>query len=85
MICEPYHRPTEKTRAERLLHANRHQPWTCRPDLSRLDFMIARDLYREGYSPERILRHLTDSPQASRKRGHVADYLQRTIIAVTKG
>ncbi len=77
---------TYSQRAERLLHANRHQPWACRPDPSRLDFMIARDLYREGYPPEQILRHLSDSPDlASRKRGHVADYLQRTIIAVTKG
>jgi len=55
-------------------------------DLSRADFMIARDMAREGYSAETIRRILTESPNLStRKRGHLNDYLDRTVTVAFKG
>ena len=47
-----------------------------------MDFMIARDMVREGLEPQEILRLLADSPRiAKRKVGHLQDYLERTVIS----
>lgn len=62
---------------------NHHQSWVKNPDLSRVDFMIAKKMYQEGSEPKLIWQTLRQSPHLStRKSGHIDDYLQRTIAAV---
>lgn len=53
-------------------------------DVSRADFMISKDMARQGYSAEQLERALTKaSPELpTRKLGHEADYVQRTVRAV---
>ena len=68
--------------AERVRQVNRHATWLADPDLSRLDFMIARFMIRQGHRPEAVIRILADSPKiATRKAGHLDDYLRRTVNA----
>lgn len=78
----PYiHNLSYLQRAQRILRFNQDKPWTLNPDLSRMDLMIAREKLREGCSPKTVARFIKDgSPDlARRKRGHLNDYLQRTI------
>jgi hypothetical protein len=53
------------------------------PDLSRLDFMVAKSLLKQGYSVEIVQRAiLENSPSIeARKPGHEADYANRTVHA----
>ena len=83
---EPTARPATQTsyqqRFQAVLDANRDQIWTANPDLSRMDYMIAADMVRQGHSSHEIHRILADSPRlATRKAGHVTDYLNRTVRA----
>lgn len=52
-------------------------------DVSRVDFMIAKDMAKQGYSAEQLEQALTAaSPELpTRKLGHELDYVQRTIRA----
>lgn len=68
--------------AERVRLIDRHAIWQEDPDLSRLDFMIATIMVRQGYRPDAVYQVLTESPRvATRKAGHLHDYLQRTVTA----
>jgi len=72
-------------REKRILYLNREKPWTVDSDLSRLDFMIACEILREGYHPQDVEHELSiGSPFfSSRKSGHINDYLKRTIWAAS--
>ena len=79
----PSGRQSYGQRQKRLLHLNRHQPWAFDPDVSRLDFMIACDMLREGVHPNAVVHEIDiGSPAlASRKPAHKNDYLRRTLRA----
>ncbi|KAF0332997.1 DNA primase [Gigaspora margarita] len=53
-------------------------------DMSRADFMICKDMAKQGYSSEQLEQALTAaSPELpTRKLGHEMDYCQRTVRAV---
>lgn len=67
--------------ANNILHRNHTQPWRHDPDWSRMDFMIAQEMAQAHLSPERIAQAIREgSPNLqSRKKGHLDDYLSRTI------
>lgn len=49
-------------------------------DLSRVEFIVVKQLYREGHSPENIvLEMLSDDSIMDRKKGHVENYVRRTL------
>jgi len=80
----PLHRPSLDYRACRrwLLGHYSGAAWRDSPDLSRLDFMIAKVLLAAGYKPSLVRDCLRDSPCLSdRKLGHIEDYLSRTLTA----
>lgn len=56
------------------------------PDLSRLDFMVGRQMAIDGYSGPEIQRAIAEaSPNIEeRKKGHLEDYAQRTVAAVER-
>jgi transposase len=82
----PTSKPLPGTYAHRQALCTKGQPREQDPDLSRLDFMIAKDMAREGHSPEAIRQLLADSPHiATRKQGHLEDYLDRTVSEAFKG
>jgi len=58
---------------KRILHLNGEKPWTVDPDLSRLDFMIACEMQREGYHPQDVEHELSIGSLflSSRKSGHI--------------
>jgi hypothetical protein len=86
-FCIPTrHHPQNRTYAERrrrILYLNRHHPWSVHPDASRLDFMIACEMLREGHQPQAVAHELDrGSPSLmNRKMGHKDDYLRRTLQA----
>ncbi len=72
---------------QRLLQISKNcsaHPWIDQPDLSRLDFMIARDMVAQGYSFCEIHTVLTQSPDLRNRKGHhLEDYIRRTIQAAS--
>ena len=74
---------TYAQRQNRILELNREQPWASRPDISLLDFMIAREMLREGHSQQTVAQELqAGSPGLTQRKGaHIQDYLHRTIQA----
>ena len=56
-------------------------PWIAHPDWSRMDFMVAQNLHRAGYTIQEIYQALLEgSPNLeTRKAGHHQDYLSRTL------
>ena len=71
---------------ERILSAHADQPWATNPDFSRLDFMIARDMLRDGLAPGAVAAEINaGSPNLNlRKQHHVDDYIRRTISAAQR-
>ena len=74
---------TYAERQKRILRLNRNQPWALDPDVSRMDFMIACEMLREGHHPHAVAHELeTGSPSLmNRKNGRKDDYLHRTLQA----
>lgn len=68
-------------RLNRLLAANRRQPWCSNPDWSRVDFMIARDMLGCSMGQAEVLACIRyGSPELYRRKGrNVEAYLNRTI------
>lgn len=56
------------------------------PDLSRLDYMVGKQMAIDGYSTSEIQHAIAEaSPNiAERKAGHLEDYAQRTVAAVER-
>jgi hypothetical protein len=52
-------------------------------DVSKADFMVCKDMAKQGYSAEQLERALQlASPELpTRKLGHEVDYCQRTVRA----
>jgi len=72
-------------RRHRILTFNKGLPWTASPDLSRLDFMIAREMLNQGWPTAMIAQTIKDSPNLKdRKGGHMEGYITRTIDAVLR-
>ncbi len=65
----------------RIIRVNKNESWILSPDLSRMDFMIASHLLRQGFHPEFIEQVLLlGSPRLEqRKNGHQNNYVRRTI------
>jgi len=66
---------------DRIFTRCRGASWIANPDWSRMDYMIAQDLRRDGYTYQEIEQALLlGSPGLeTRKRGHRGDYLRRTL------
>lgn len=77
---------TYADRLARIMALYPHQPWAADPDYSRLDFMIARDMLREGLPPGVVAWEINaSSPNLHiRKPRNVNDYIRRTIRAAQR-
>ncbi len=66
---------------KQICNRGHNRSWRQKPDWSRLDYMICREMHGLGYSRKQMTQVLAEeSPNLqARKAGHAADYINRTI------